>query len=356
MDLGAIFLIGLTTGGLSCLAVQGGLLATAMTRQVSIEKQTPRAGKNRRKAAPPTVVTGVSLPTDPFPVVMFLVAKLVAYTLLGALLGALGSAVQISSGVQAALQILAGLFMLATALNMLNVHPIFRYAVIQPPKALTRLVRNQARGESAFVPLILGFLTVLIPCGTTQAMEVLAISSGNVLTGALILAVFVLGTSPTFLVLGFLATQMRGQLQRTFATVASVLILILGLVSIDAGLNVAGSPLAPSRVLASIMDSVNTGGAVRTQQTGDVQEVTINVGDHGYAPNRLVAASGKPIKLMMVTQDSYSCARAFTIPSLGIKQILPITGRTEIEIPSQSPGTIYFSCSMGMYTGEIQVQ
>jgi sulfite exporter TauE/SafE len=356
MDLGAIFVLGLTTGGLSCLAVQGGLLATAMARQVAIETPAPRSKRKAKQAAKPSVVTGVQMPTDPLPVVLFLAAKLLAYTILGALLGALGSVVQISGGVQAALQILAGLFMLATALNMLNVHPIFRYVVIQPPKTLTRLVRNQARGETAFTPLILGFLTVLIPCGTTQAMELLAISSGSALSGALILAVFVLGTSPTFLVLGFLATQFRGKLQATFATIAALLILALGFISIDAGLNIVGAPFAPSRVIAGVIDAAAPPQSTRAQAVGDAQEVTINVGDHGYVPNNLIAVSGKPLKLVMVTDESYSCARAFTIPSLGIRKVLPVTGRTEIDIPSQSPGPLYFSCSMGMYTGVIQVE
>lgn len=356
MDLGAIFVIGLTTGGLSCLAVQGGLLATAMTRQVVVETPAPKARRRNRQAARQQAVTGVQMPSDPLPVVLFLAAKLLAYTILGALLGALGSAVQISSGVQAALQIIAGLFMLATALNMLNVHPIFRYAVIQPPKFVTRLVRNQARGETTFTPLILGLLTVLIPCGTTQAMEILAVSSGSALTGALILAVFVLGTSPTFLVLGFLATQLRGKLQSVFATAAALLILALGFISLDAGLNILGSPLAPSRVIAGIFEQSGQTETVRAQTVGDVQEVTISVGERGYVPNTLAASSGKPLKLIMITRDSYSCARAFTIPSLGIKQVLPVTGRTEIDIPSQTPGLLYFSCSMGMYTGVIQIE
>src|SRR5438094_6748859 len=127
MNLWVIFLTGLTTGGLTCLAVQGGLLASAMTRQITVPVTTTRHG-HKSKAAKNKInatLTSIQLPKDPWPVVYFLAAKLLAYTLLGFLLGALGSALQITPTLQAIMQIVAGVFMLATALNMLNVHPIF---------------------------------------------------------------------------------------------------------------------------------------------------------------------------------------------------------------------------------------
>ena len=68
------------------------------------------------------------------PILIFLGAKLIAYTALGLLLGALGSVLQLSSFTRAVMQIAIGVFMLGTALNMLKVHPVFRYFVIEPPK------------------------------------------------------------------------------------------------------------------------------------------------------------------------------------------------------------------------------
>ncbi len=357
MNLWLIFLTGLTTGGLTCLAVQGGLLATAMTRQVTIPAATPQERRAKGKTRSKVVVdsmTGVHLSRDPWPVVYFLVAKLFAYTGLGFLLGWLGSAVQITPAVQAAMQIVAGVFLLATALNMLNVHPIFRYFVIQPPKVLTRLVRDQAKSEKLFAPALLGLMTVFIPCGTTQAMMVLAVSSGNPLWGALILFTFVLGTSPTFFVLGFLVTRLRGKVQQAFTVITTILILFLGLLAINAGLRVAGSPLAPSTLLTSLMNpQLESSGA--TVAADGVQEITINVLDRGYVPNILNVESDKPIRLKLVTNNTYGCARAFTIPSLGISRVLPERGEEVISLPAQPVGRIYFTCSMGMYGGVINV-
>ena len=352
MNLGLIFLTGLTTGGLTCLAVQGGLLATAITKQKPVEVHN-RAAMRRRSRHHAATHTGVQLPKNLWPVAYFLSAKLVAYTILGFLLGALGSVVQISPAVQAIMMITAGLFMLATALNMLNVHPIFRYVVIQPPKFLTRLLRDQSRSEDVFAPVLLGAMTVFIPCGTTQAMEVYALTSGLAVQGMLIMAVFILGTMPTFFVLGFLATQMRGQAKQAFALIAAILVLGLGAYSVDSGLKLANSPFVPSRVVTSIFQSPDLAKASRAKDVAGVQQIDINVLNNGYSPNLFAAEAGKPIRLVMVSNGTYGCTRSFTIPSLGVSTILPETGQIPIDIPPQEVGTLHFTCGMGMYGGEI---
>src|SRR3989344_3084746 len=187
MNLWVIFLTGLTVGGLTCLAVQGGLLASVIT---SREEEEIKKGVNRKKPLYPTLA--------------FLLAKLIAYTVLGFFLGAFGGAIGINQSVQIIMQFIAGLYMIAVALNLLQIHPIFRYVILQPPRFLTILVRNESRSRDLFAPLFLGILTIFIPCGTTLAMEALAISSGNPLLGALIMGAFVLGTFPLFFGVGFL--------------------------------------------------------------------------------------------------------------------------------------------------------
>ena len=77
------FVTGLTTGGLSCLAVQGGLLASSLAHQIE-QDYVENAAQHKRSKAKPRVNSAL-------PILLFLIAKLVAYTLLGALLGWLGS-------------------------------------------------------------------------------------------------------------------------------------------------------------------------------------------------------------------------------------------------------------------------
>lgn len=355
-NLWLIFITGLTTGGLSCLAVQGGLLASTMARRSASgegaqPKQKPR--RSARRDAIAIRLPGVETVDTLWPVIAFLVAKLLAYTLLGFVLGALGQAAQLGPVAQATMQIAAGVFMILTALNLLEVHPILRYFAIQPPRFLTRMVRDQATSESVFAPALLGAMTVFIPCGTTQGMMVLAISTADPLLGALVLFVFVLGTSPTFFALGLLWSQLKGRAARLMGAATAVLVLLLGLIAIDAGLKVAGSPYAPSRVITGLFNE--EAGAVAAVSADGYQDVTIRVVDTGYSPRILQIEPNIPTRLHLDANGTYNCALAFTIPSLGIQELIAMDGQTIVELPPLPEGDVYFACSMGMYDGVIRV-
>lgn len=70
----------------------------------------------------------------------------------------------------------------------------------------------------------------------------------------------------------------------------------------------------------------------------------------GYSPRLTKAKANTPTTINLLTNGSYDCSIAFTMPALGIRKDLPATGVTPIEIPPQEPGaTIKGLCSMGMY-------
>lgn len=363
MEIILAFVMGLTTGGLSCLAVQGGLLASSIAHEVETsfsqaqKKKHSRAGQARASR----------------PILLFLGAKLAAYTLLGFGLGWLGSRLQLAPMVRAILQLAIGVFMIGTALRMLNVHPIFRYFAIEPPSFVTRYIRRTAKGDSHLVtPLFLGALTVLIPCGVTQAMMAVAMGTGNPLMGAAIMFAFILGTSPVFFSVAYLATRLGARLESNFMRFVAVVVLVLGIVSIDAGLNLMGSPYSVSNLMRSDrresrpaqaqdptppFTPITAPGVSPPQMTAAAPQatLTINVINSGYQPAWLQAKANQPLQLKLVTNKTYSCARAFVIPALNIEKILPPTGAALIDIPPQPDGSVlYFSCSMGMYGGQIE--
>ena len=58
--------------------------------------------------------------------------------------------------------------------------------------------------------------------------------------------------------------------------------------------------------------------------------------------------------MALVTDDTHSCSRAFVIPSLNMERLLPESGIVVVDLPAQQPGKVLnYSCSMGMYTGQI---
>ncbi|MBP9716551.1 MAG: sulfite exporter TauE/SafE family protein [Candidatus Levybacteria bacterium] len=338
MELGIIFLTGLTIGGLTCLAVQGGLLASVIA---SREKE----GITEKGKINPV-----------FPTLAFLISKLIAYVILGFVLGLFGSAISLTSQIQSAIQIFAGIYMIIIALNLFDVHPIFRYFVIQPPRFLTRRIRNKSRSSDIFAPAILGFMTIFIPCGTTLAMEALAISSASPVKGALILGTFVLGTFPMFFGIGFLTAKLGDKFKDSFLKIAAVLLIFLGIISVYGGLVAMGVPISISKFTSSSSNqsSGNMSVAFPPIKNG-FQDVSINVTSGGYDPSTLILKEGVPTKLTLITNDTYSCAIAFRIPFLKIGVNLNPTGSKVLDLPKLSKGNYSYTCSMGMYQGVMKV-
>jgi sulfite exporter TauE/SafE len=391
MNLFLAFLTGLTTGGLSCLAIQGGLLASSIAAEVEQTVSAAPVPHRRRSGKPPAAAA--TQPRAARPIVIFLVAKLIAYTILGFLLGLLGSVLQLTPTVRAVLQAAIGIFMLGTALRMLDVHPIFRYFTLEPPRAVTRYIRRKAKGQAtALTPAFLGALTVLIPCGITQAMMAVAMGTGSPFDAAALMFAFVLGTSPVFFTVAYLATRLGRRLEAGFMRAVAVVLLVLGLVSINSGLTLMGSPYAFANVRTARLGNAaptQTVAQATTAQTpgqdfagiptprivqppsgapADVSGafgadiaaggfLTITASNNGYTPSLTHAPANRPLKLALVTKDTYSCAAAFVVPSLGVERILPPTGKAVIDIPPQPAGSrLFYSCSMGMYSGAISFE
>ena len=328
MNLWVIFITGLTVGGLTCLAVQGGLLASVIAAR---EEEEIEKGVNTKN---PILSTAT-----------FLIARLITYTALGFLLGLFGKAVGINQTVQTTMQLAAGIYMIVVALNLLNVHPIFRYAIIQPPRFLTKRIRNQSKSKAVFAPALLGAMTIFIPCGTTLAMEALAISSANALSGALIMATFIIGTTPLFFGVGWITSVLGDTFREKFLKIAAFAVLYLGIISINGSLVALGSPVSLNSLFVS----------TPKQQVVTSQNVEIIITSSGYSPNTIRVKKNLPVQIILTSKDAFSCASAFRIPSLGIERnLLPNETQTITFTPKQI-GQIPFTCSMGMYRGTIEV-
>lgn len=338
------FITGLTTGGLSCIALQGGLLASVILDE---EKEYLEDKKN--KSAPRAR-----------PVLLFIIAKLVAYTFLGFLLGYFGSFISLTPSFRGWLQIIIGVFMVGLALNILNIHPVFRYFSIQPPKFIRKFIRKQARAEAGQTKnsgdlgaIFMGTLTVFLPCAITQAMMLLAIASGSGVTGAAIMFSFILGTSPLFFILGYSATRLTEKWSNIFQKIVAFLVLFVAFFTILTGATLAGFNI-------SLKERESSQQVSQEEPTvplnNGIQEVTINVSDNGYTPEDIKIRKGVPVKVTLKTADTLGCARAFVVPSLNIQKNLPRTGEDSFEFTPEKSGKISFSCSMGMYSGQFVVE
>lgn len=360
MNLAAVLTTGLFAGGVSCAAVQGGLLTGLITRQRgAVTPPAPRPPKGRRRpraavaVAPPRSALS-RLGDDLVPVGGFLAGKLVSHTVAGALLGALGSAMQLSAGLRTWLQIGAGLLIITFGLAQLDV-PGFRNIVIEPPVSWLRFVRDRARSQAAVAPAILGVATVLIPCGVTLSVAALAMTSGSALAGAATMAVFVIGTMPLFAALGYAARKAATAWRGRLALLTGVVVVAMGLYTLNGGLERAGSPLAASRIAQTVGLTVGPPDTSTVSVSGGQQVAVITAATGSYRPGNVQLRAGVPTTLLVRSEGAQGCVRSFVIPSLGEQRILPVDGDTSIELGVLRPGSLAYSCGMGMYTGIITV-
>lgn len=355
-----VALTGLTVGGVSCMAVQGGLLASTVAqraRRLAAARPgaDPGADPGASSAMSPDVTPPAASPAPPttplaraLPVVQFQLAKLAAYTALGAALGAFGA--RMSGRAQGVAMLAVALFMVVVALQQYDAHPALRRLAYQPPRAVQRAVRAVTRRGDALGPWLLGAATVLIPCGVTLAMEGLAVASRSPVRGAAILGVFTLGTSPLFLAFGLLATGMSASAYRVFRPLATVALVAVAALTFQGGLRllgVAAAAPAGAAVESSVLDG-EIGGVAS-------QVVAIRAEAEAYVPDAVRIKAGIPTILSLVTENTVGCTRAFTIPGLAIQATLPETGETVVALPPLEPGTVPFVCGMGMYGGVIEV-
>ncbi|MGQ0631565.1 MAG: urease accessory protein UreH domain-containing protein [Sporichthyaceae bacterium] len=363
MSATALFITGLSTGaiagGASCAAVQGGLLAGAVGRRRTASAATVADRKAVRVGTAKDPVTASPAPLqaadDAGPVVAlgaFLSAKLLSHTLLGAAFGALGAAAQPSPRTRAFLLLMAAALMIVFALDMLGVKAV-KGLTPRAPEAWTRRVRRSSRSQSAFTPALLGFLTVLIPCGVTLSIWLLAITSGSVLAGAAVMAGFVLGTVPLFALLGYVLRQSTRVMQGRLSIATGVVVLAVAAWTVNSAL-VLGD-WGPARGDGGAISAAASAQAVRDLPDG-TQVITLAVKSGGYSPSAISAKPGVPTRLELVTDDTGGCTRAFVVASKGIQEILPETGTTTVYLGTPTTGTLRYTCGMGMYTGRIAFQ
>ena len=118
MNLWLIFLTGLTSGGVTCAAMQGGLLASVIENEKvdsgSAQKDPAVAGRKSSDKSQNQAGTYVWSS-----VAAFLTSKFIIHVIFGALLGLLRSSISLSLFTRLFVQVFAAVFILSSSLNLM---------------------------------------------------------------------------------------------------------------------------------------------------------------------------------------------------------------------------------------------
>jgi sulfite exporter TauE/SafE len=283
------------------------------------------------------------------PAFLYNLGRVVSYTAIGFIVGALGSAVTFSNALQGALKLVAGAFMAIMGINMLGIFPGLRKLNPRIPRTFARKI-DSAKGKSGSA-LIVGLLNGLMPCGPLQATQIYALSTGSAFAGAASALLFGLGTVPLMFGLGALSSALGKKFTAKVTTVGAVLVVALGLSMFSQGWILSGFK-TPSRNTGS--DAVLHSGDPDVKIESGVQLVSSELAPGKY-PNITVQA-GTPVQWTInAPQGSINgCNNRMFIRDYGIEYSFK-TGENVIEFTPENPGTIRYSCWMGMIRGTITV-
>lgn len=325
MGYGMLFLIGLLTS-VHCVAMCGGI---CLSQCVPAKEGT---FMNKFSAMRPSL--------------LYNLGRVASYTVIGGIVGAIGSVVSFSGPMKGLVQILAGVFMVIMGLNMLNVFPALRKLNPRMPKVFAKKIYA---GRNTKSPLYIGLLNGLMPCGPLQAMQLYALSTGSPMKGALSMFLFSIGTVPLLFAFGALSSFLSKKFTAKMLTASAVLVVFLGIFMFNNGVGLSGFALPTFPALANTKQEANM-AAVQ----GDVQVVTSGITSGSYEP--IIVQKGIPVKWTLQAENGElnGCNNSIVVQKYNVQKKLQI-GDNLIEFTPTESGTVTFSCWMGMIRSKITV-
>lgn len=337
----AVVLIGLTAGISTCMALIGGLVLGISSRHAELHPESSASEKFR-------------------PHLFFNLGRIISYMILGGLIGLLGSAFQLSTSMLGILTLILGAIMLFLGLKLIDIFPRLSNKSLTLPKGISRMLGlgGDMKEYSHRGSFVTGALTFFVPCGFTQAMQLYAVSTGSFTQGMLIMSLFAFGTMPGLLGIGGLTSVVKGAFSRYFFKFAGVLVIAFAVFNISNGYNLTGFTFASVTIYNSTVSG--TGGSKSgTEPAGakienGVQVIQMEQLGNGYRPNQFTIKKDIPVRWVINSTNSYTCAAYVVIPSINISKALQ-RGKNVVEFTPTKSGPMRFMCGMGMYTGTFNV-
>lgn len=332
MTYGFVFVIGLVAAMSTCLAVTGGLLLAVAAKYN--ERFPNLTGSQKLK-----------------PHLYFNVGRVVSYAVLGGAVGALGSVLTFSPRATGFMTIAASLVMIILGFQLLKLFPWIRKFQPKMPKFLAHKIHDMSGKDSKSAPFLLGASTFFLPCGFTQALQLYILAKGDMVTGALTMLAFSLGTLPALMSLSAISSFAKGAFQRHFLKFSGVLVIMLGVFNINNGLALTGNNFNLASVFAG-SESVATNNVAdpNVKIVDGKQIVEMQVVGLDYYPHQFTVVQGVPVEWLIDGSRAQGCAQVVSIPKLGIVKYLSPSSSTIINFTPQETGSIAFSCTMGMTT------
>ncbi len=205
---GTAFMIGAVASLSTCMAMVGGLLLS----------MSATFAKEREGAMPH---------------ILFHVARIIAFFVLGGVIGTLGSSFHLGASGIFGMSFVVGVVMLLLGLNLLDTFRFSGRFQLTLPMVFSQKILGATRTDHVLTPALIGVATFFLPCGFTQSMQLYALSTGSFLQGGLTMLFFALGTFPVLALISIGSTGI-GKKPRsgTFFKTAGIIVILFALFNI----------------------------------------------------------------------------------------------------------------------------
>jgi len=264
-----------------------------------------------------------------------LLGRILAYVIAGGLLGWLGQ--KIAMGVFTnILLVIVSLVMIVVSLQMMRV----KWAAgikINLPKSWVKKIGSKK------LPIVMGLLTVLLPCGFTLLVEGVAVMSGSFWSGVVTMLAFVLGSSIPLWLIGLSSDKM-------IKNQKAIGLLVLFLVFYNLFLQLNLGQYSDNKTLSASESEKATNEKVET--------IKATYGNFGLSPYQITVKKGQKVRLEIeALVNEYGCMSTILLPGMFEKPQTLTKGKTLVmEFTPLKTGVYQFACAMGVpHKGEVNV-
>lgn len=325
MGYGILFAVGLLVS-LHCVAMCGGINLSQCVSYKTDAEADSRLSKLK-------------------PSLLYNTGRVISYTVIGGIVGTLGSVISFSGTAKGIVTILSGVFMVIMGINMLNIFPWLRRLNPRMPKVFGNKIHSNSGKHG---PFYVGLLNGLMPCGPLQSMQIYALGTGSFIGGAGTMFFFSLGTVPLMFGLGAVSSILSGKFTHRMIKVSAVLVVFLGVIMLNRGLSLSGVSIG-NVAYASASSTASV-----SKLENNVQVVTTKLESGRYTP--FIVQKGIPVKWTVTASknDLNGCNETIIIPKYNISKKLE-PGDNVIEFTPTEEGNISYTCWMGMIRSNIKV-
>jgi plastocyanin len=163
------------------------------------------------------------------------------------------------------------------------------------------------------------------------------------------MGVFALGTAPGLLGIGALGSLASGRAAPHIFRAVGVVVLAFAVVNVAWAAEILNPALsAPSSAAPAVTRSDNVEDDGGTQVLSTVQH------GGGYEPVTAAVYAGRPVR-WEIESKGLACSSSMNLEAMGLGYVNLTPGPNVFEFTPTEPGTLVYTCGMGMFPASIDV-